>query len=49
MLPDLIEQGKLGEGSVPLKHWEGGLDGVVDALRYMEDGKVSAEKVVLTF
>jgi len=48
LLPKLIEEGKLGQGSVPLKHWPGGLDGVLDAVNYVRDGNVSAEKLVLT-
>ncbi|VDB91961.1 unnamed protein product [Peniophora sp. CBMAI 1063] len=39
----------LAEGKVkptPIKVWENGLEGVNDAMQYMIDGKVSAEKIV---
>ncbi|KDQ11901.1 hypothetical protein BOTBODRAFT_176897 [Botryobasidium botryosum FD-172 SS1] len=45
-LPGLVEKGKVS--SVPLKHWEGGLAGISEALDYLRQGKVSAEKIVLT-
>ncbi|KAG9010811.1 hypothetical protein FRB94_009718 [Tulasnella sp. JGI-2019a] len=32
---------------IPLKVWDGGLDGVSEALDYMKAGKVSAEKVII--
>jgi len=47
LLPILIDEGKLGEDSVPLKRWDGGLSGVREALRYLRDGNVSAEKIIL--
>lgn len=44
----MIEEGKLGDDSVPLKRWDGGLGGIREALQYLKDGKASAEKIVLT-
>jgi len=40
----LIEEGKLS--SIPLKHWEGGLEGLTGALDFLRQGKTSAEKLV---
>ncbi|KDQ11911.1 hypothetical protein BOTBODRAFT_176905 [Botryobasidium botryosum FD-172 SS1] len=40
-----IEEGKLS--SMPLKHWEGGLEGLTEALDYQRQGKVSAQKIVV--
>lgn len=47
LLPRWIEEGKLGEGTVPLKHFEGGIDGILDAVDYSRQGKVSGEKLVV--
>ncbi|KDQ18861.1 hypothetical protein BOTBODRAFT_126684 [Botryobasidium botryosum FD-172 SS1] len=40
----LIEEGKLS--SIPLKYWEGGLEGLTAALDEYRKGRVSAEKIV---
>ena len=44
-LPQLLESGLLKPMNVKL--WEGGLGRVAEALQYLEDGKVSAEKLVI--
>jgi hypothetical protein len=49
LLPTLIGEEKLGEDSVPLKRWDGGLSSVREGLQYLRDGKASAEKIVLKF
>lgn len=46
-LPELVKEGKLLPQ--PFKLWPGGLDGVRDGMKYMEEGKVSFEKVVFRF
>lgn len=33
---------------MPLKHWEGGLDAIPEALEYLRAGKTSAQKISLT-
>ncbi|KAH9928551.1 GroES-like protein [Epithele typhae] len=43
-LPELVKSGAVKP--LPIKHWEGGLDGIADGLQYMRDGKVGAEKIV---
>ncbi len=45
MIPRLIEQGRLRPN--PLKFLEGGLAGIPDGLKYLEEGKVSGEKIVV--
>lgn len=45
-IPALIEEGKIT--GTPLKRWEGGLEGLTEALDYQRKGKVSAEKIVAT-
>jgi NADPH:quinone reductase-like Zn-dependent oxidoreductase len=47
-LPGIIEGGNLGVGSIPLKHWIRGIENIPDALKYVQDGRVSGEKLVLT-
>lgn len=44
-LSQLLESGLLKPMKVKL--WEGGLARVAEALQYLEDGKVSAEKLVI--
>jgi len=44
-LPQLLESGLLKPMKVKL--WEGGLGRVAEALQYLEDGKVKAEKLVI--
>ena len=44
-LPQLLESGLLKPMKVNL--WEGGLGRVGEALQYLEDGKVRAEKLVI--
>lgn len=47
-LPELIESGKFGgAGTVPLRHFDGGLDGVLEALDVSRQGKVSGRKLVV--
>ncbi|RPD59285.1 GroES-like protein [Lentinus tigrinus ALCF2SS1-7] len=43
-LPQLVRDGALK--AIPLKRWEGGLEGIQGGLQYMREGKVSAEKIV---
>ena len=43
-LPTLVKDGAVKP--LPIKLWEGGLQGVPDGLQYMREGKVSAEKLV---
>lgn len=43
-LPQLVSDGALKP--LPIKFWEGGLEGVKDGLQYMREGKVHAEKIV---
>ena len=43
-LPELVSTGKIKPN--PVKLWPGGLDAINDGLKYMEQGKVSAEKIV---
>jgi len=44
-LPQLLESGLLKPMNVNL--WEGGLGRIAEALQYLEDGKISAEKLVI--
>jgi len=44
-VPELLESGLLKPMKVNL--WEGGLGTVAEALQYLEDGKISAEKLVI--
>jgi len=46
-LPGLVEEGKIKPQ--PLKKFEGGFEGLGDALEYMRSGKVRREKLVLSF
>ena len=43
-VPELVKAGTLKPN--PVKLWEGGLEGIEAGLRYMKEGKVSAEKIV---
>ncbi|RDX45871.1 GroES-like protein [Lentinus brumalis] len=43
-LPQLVRDGALRP--IPIKVWEGGLEGIQGGLQYMREGKVSAEKIV---
>ncbi|TFK91792.1 GroES-like protein [Polyporus arcularius HHB13444] len=43
-LPQLVRDGAVKP--IPVKLWEGGLEGVHGGLQYMREGKVSAEKIV---
>jgi len=43
-----IPQYAPGLNVVPLRKWEGGLEGVEGALKYMKESKVSAEKIVIS-
>ena len=43
-LPTLVKDGAVKP--LPIKLWEGGLQGVPDGLQYMREGRVSAEKIV---
>ncbi|KAH9928552.1 GroES-like protein [Epithele typhae] len=43
-VPELVKSGAVKP--LPIKAWEGGLDGLADGLQYMREGKVSAEKIV---
>ncbi|KAH9918219.1 GroES-like protein [Epithele typhae] len=43
-VPGLVKSGAVK--SLPIKAWDGGLDGLADGLQYMREGKVSAEKIV---
>ena len=43
-LPKFVKDGAVKP--LPIKLWEGGLQGVPDGLQYMREGKVSAEKIV---
>ena len=43
-VPQLVRDGALQP--IPLKRWDGGLEGLQAGLQYMREGKVSAEKVV---
>lgn len=46
-IPKLIEQGALGEGTVPLLVWPQGLEGIPDAIDFIRQGKASGQKVVV--
>ncbi|KAG8959626.1 hypothetical protein FRC03_007689 [Tulasnella sp. 419] len=41
--PELVAKLKVA----PLKHWEGGLNGIPEAVDYLRSGQVSAQKIVL--
>ena len=43
-VPGLVKDGKIKP--LPIKLWEGGLDRILAGLKYMKEGKVSAEKIV---
>ncbi|KAM5538111.1 hypothetical protein V8D89_008308 [Ganoderma adspersum] len=43
-VPGLVKDGKIKP--LPIKLWEGGLDGIPAGLQHMKEGKVSAEKIV---
>lgn len=43
-LPELVKNGTIKPN--PVKKWEGGLEAIKDGLQYMQDGKVSGEKIV---
>ena len=45
-MPILVEQGKLVQN--PMKLWPGGLAAIPEGLKYMEEGKQSAEKIVFS-
>lgn len=47
-LPSYVEAGKLGQGTVPLKVFSGGLDDIPEAIDYLRQGKHSGQKVVVT-
>ncbi|KAI0674318.1 oxidoreductase [Trametes maxima] len=44
-IPQLVEQGRLVPN--PLKLWDGGLAAVPQGLRYLQEGNVSGEKIVV--
>lgn len=44
LLPQLIQEGTLKPQ--PYKVWPGGLDGVDGAMKHMQEGKVSFEKIM---
>jgi len=46
-IPKLIEQGVLREGTVPLRVWPQGLEGIPDAIDFIRQGKASGQKVVV--
>lgn len=43
-LPELVKEGKIKPQ--PFKVWPGGLEGIRDGMKFMEDGKVSLEKIL---
>ena len=43
-VPELVREGKLKP--LPVKLWKGGLHAIPEGLRYMKEGRVSAEKIV---
>jgi hypothetical protein len=43
-LPELVRNRKFKP--IPLNIWPGGLDGVRDAIQYMDDGEVSYQKII---
>lgn len=42
--PAIVQAGSIKPN--PVKLWEGGLDGVIDGLVYMREGKVTGQKIV---
>lgn len=47
-LPSYIEAGQLGQGTVPLKVFAGGLEELPEAIDYLREGKQSGQKIVVT-
>lgn len=45
-LPGLVKEGRIKPNVI--KRWDGGLEGVPDAIEHLAAGKVSGEKIVLS-